>query len=190
MHTSRLPLVGIVILALSLAPAAVLAQDEAEGVTSRYLAGKLIGLGSTDYENPLGCEPWVIDDEGTEAPTPTLTNTVIGETTLLGPTAMMSELCLSFTAVLDDVTKGTFTMGGDSGELSGTWSGDCTPIGVAMGEQFMCTGLMEVTGGTGMYEGASGQFRTNADYWNAGFDSDGLWKDSPTAWFIEGLVEY
>jgi hypothetical protein len=129
--------------------------------------------------------------DGTEMPTPTLTDTVVGETTLLGPTTITAELCLSFTAVLDDVTKGAFTMAGADGDaLSGTWSGDCTPVGVETGEQFVCTGLFDVTGGTGMFEGATGRFRGNADFWNSGFTEDGLWKDSPTTWFVEGLVDY
>jgi hypothetical protein len=191
MHPIKTAMAGLMSLALLLgSSSAVLAQEEMEG-PDPYLAGSFTGSLVGDTENPLGCAQIVAPD-GTEFPLVTMTGLSWGTTTLLGATTMSSQNCYVPLDVLANIQDAVFTLTGEAGdEISGTWSGDCAPGFVFQpGETYRCYGIMEVTGGSGMFDGASGQIMMTAELWEAGMGDEGIGNPLPMEVRIEGLIEY
>ena len=191
MRALKLALAGSISLVLLIgAVGAATAQDD-EMASDPYLAGRLAGTLAPDYEDPYGCGPMVMPD-GTEMPPFTMVGTTVGMTTLLGESTMTSMNCYSPGDVMANIPQATFTLAGSDGdEISGTWTGDCTPSFVTEPtETYLCHGLLLVTDGTGAFDGATGQIVMMSEHWYAGFDEERGENPMPTAVRLEGLIDY
>jgi hypothetical protein len=163
------------------ATAAALAQEEAEG-PSPLMAGSAEGEMIADLENPAGCEIGF-----------TSIATATGESTLLGPTTVVVQNCYTPEDVLMNMHDATTTFSNEAGDtITAAGPGDCVPSWVEeIGAEWMCVSMAEVTGGTGQFEGASGQVNFVGTITNSGYDEEGLPTiPHPVSIVFEGLVEY
>lgn len=177
MRTIRRFLVGTVTLALLLGPTAIVtAQDE----TSPLLLGTAKGINHGDMDNPLGCaEGW------------TGVTSAVGESSLLGATSVEFQNCYAPEDTLTNAYDGVITFTGEAGdELSGTLSGNCIPDWVTdVGDEWACMMVVEVTGGAGAFDGASGEIHLIGSIINVGVAEDGSFRVHPASIVYEGVID-
>jgi hypothetical protein len=185
MRTLRLSLAVMAVLAVAAMPAATVADEHAQPI-----GGLARGLTIQNYENPMGCADWVLPD-GATMPAPTHESTVVGVTTLLGPTTMTANACYSTADMFTNIVGGEWAMAGEGEDgLSGSYEGNCIPdFSMDPGATWECIGEFTITAGTGAYEGASGLIVGVATYVDTGFTEDGQMRTVPTEWRMEGMVE-
>jgi hypothetical protein len=185
MRTIKLLLSGAIATVLLLSSTALaVGQEEAvdEG-PSPYFFVTAEGFLHHDMENPLGCEIGF-----------TSHSTLTGESTLLGATTVDAVNCYVPTDTLNNMQDGAITFTGENGDtLTGVaLTGDCIPDWVAEpGATWTCPFTMMVTGGTGTYDGASGELHAISYVTNVHTDdANEETVDAPTTMMLEGLVEY
>ena len=188
MRTTRLLITGAATTALVLGSVALVvgqdeATEEAEGAPSPYFFGEVEGYLHHDMENPLGCAIGFTSD-----------STLVGETTLLGPTTVRLTNCYVPTDTLGNAQDGVLTFTGESGDTitarGGT--GDCIPDWVdEPGGVWVCPITTFVTGGSGAFEGATGEIHGISYVENVHEGSDvNEQVDAPASMVFEGLVQY
>jgi hypothetical protein len=157
-------------------------QEETDAVANPLMVGSAEGEMVADLENPAGCEIGF-----------TSVMTATGESTLLGPTSVVFQNCYAPEDVLANMHGGTTTFSNDAGDsITVAGPGDCIPSWVEeVGAEWICVSMAEVTGGTGQFEGASGQISFTGTVTNSGYDEEGLPTiPHPVSIVFEGLVEY
>ena len=176
MRTTRLLLTAATTTAL------VLGSTNLAVGQSSYFYGEVEGFLHHDMDNPLGCDIGFTSHA-----------TAAGESTLLGPTAVKQMNCYVPTDTFDNAADATISFTGEDGDsIAGTMPFNCLPDWTeAAGGVFTCVGEITVTGGTGVYEGATGTicavgFVTNA----ASKDPAAAPDDAPYELIFEGLIEY
>ncbi len=184
MRTLKLLLSGAVTTVLLLGSTGLaVGQEEAEEGPSPYFFGTVEGVLHHDVENPLGCEIGF-----------TSHSMLTGESTLLGATTVDAVNCYVPTDTLYNMQQGAITFTGENGDTltAEGVAGDCIPDWVAEpGGTWTCPFTMMVTGGTGTYEGASGEIHGISYVTNVHTDdADKELVDAPTTFMFEGLVEY
>ena len=162
----------------------VLGQEDAASEDPRYFYGELEGYLHPDPDNPFGCEVGFTSD-----------SMLFGESTLLGATTLRQLNCYVPSDTLNTAQLGTWTITGESGDtLTGSenGSGDCIPDEVhEPGGFYSCWGEITITGGTGAFEGATGEVHALVYTWNSQSDHpDAAHGDTPASMIFEGLVEY
>ena len=182
MRTLRLMTAFVAAVVLLLGGAlTALAQEEAEAGPGQYLYGEVEGLLHHDMDNPLGCELGFTSD-----------STLNGESTL-GALTVRAVNCYVITDTYDNTTDGTVTYTFEDGStIEGTLTGNCLPDWTdEAGGVFTCIGLTTVTGGTGVYEGATGTIEAVGFVHNVhAKDPDAVPGDAPYELIFEGLIEY
>ena len=162
---------------------AVMAQEEAEEGPSPYLFGEVEGFLHHNAENPLGCDIGFTSD-----------TTGTGTSTLLGATTLSARNCYVPTDTYQNMTNVVMTLTGETGdvlEFEGR-TGNCLPdMTTEAGGVFTCPGTVVVTGGSGAFEGASGEIHTVAYTTNAeAKQPDAVPGDAPFRMIFEGLIDY
>lgn len=187
MRTLRLSVAMTAMLALLATPTTALAQEDG---TAEPVGGVLTGVMVNDYENPMGCADWVLPD-GSTMPAPTHMSAVTGVITPLGPATMTASTCYSTVDMFENVVDGEWAIVGEGEDgLSGTYDGNCIPdLSMVPGGTWECFGEFTITGGTGVYEGASGRLMGVATYMDTGFTDEGQMRAVPSEWRLEGIVE-
>jgi hypothetical protein len=163
-------------------PTVALGQEEVAGEGPHYLFGEVAGYLHPNEDNPLGCDVGFTSE-----------NTLYGESTLLGATTVRQVNCYVPTDTLDTIKLITVTYTAESGDtLTATGSGDCIPDVVSEpGGFFSCWGTTTITGGTGAFEGATGEIHAMAYTFNTQSDHpEAAPGDVPISMLFEGLVEY
>jgi hypothetical protein len=185
MRAIRLASAGTAAAVLLLAtPSDVLGQAEPVGEDPRYFYGELEGFLHPDTDNPFGCEVGFTSD-----------STLFGESTLLGTTTLRQVNCYVPADTLGNVQDAVFTFTGESGDtLSGAAleAGDCIPDDATdAGDYYSCWGKLAITGGTGAFDGASGEIHIFAYTWNTQSDHpEAAPGDVPAMVLLEGLIDY
>jgi hypothetical protein len=177
MRTIRRFLVSTVTLALVLGPTAIATAQEKP---QQLLLGTAKGINHGNMDNPLGsAEGW------------TGVTSAVGESSLLGVTNVEFQNCYSPEDTLTNAYDGIMTLMGEAGdELSGTLSGNCIPDWVTdVGDEWACTMVVEVTGGAGAFEGASGEIHLIGSIINAGVAEDGSFRVHPASMVYEGVID-
>jgi hypothetical protein len=182
MRAIRLVATGTVAAVLLLSASTVgLGQEEAVGEGPRYFYGEAEGFLHPDTDNPLGCDIGFTSDI-----------TMFGQSTLLGATTIRQVNCYVPTATLHNMQLAVLTYTGESGDtLTGAGVGDCIPDDVPeAGGFYSCWMVIDITGGTGAFEGASGELHALGYTINAQSDHpDAAPGDTPARTLFEGLVE-
>jgi hypothetical protein len=185
MRTIRLLLTGAATAALMLGSTTLaMGQEETtlEG-PSPYFYGEVEGFLHHDMENPLDCAIGFTSD-----------STLTGESTLLGATTVRLVNCYVPTDTLSNAQGGVLTFTGENGDTitASGGTGDCIPDWVAEpGGLWTCPFTTFVTGGTGAFEGATGEIHGISYVENVHEDADiKEGADAPGSITFEGLVEY
>jgi len=182
MRAPRLVLAGTAaaVLLIGWSPVVLGQEDIVDG--PRYIYGEAEGYLHANEDNPLGCDIGMTSEV-----------TAYGESPQLGAVTISQVNCYVPTDTLDNVQLGTITYTFESGDtLAGTGSGDCIPDDVPEpGGFYSCWGTTIITGGTGVFEDASGEIHSIAYTFNAQSDHpDAAPGDVPATMLFEGLVEY
>jgi hypothetical protein len=168
------------VLLIGWSPVVLGQEDIVDG--PHYIYGEAEGYLHPNEDNPLGCDIGMTSEL-----------TLSGESTLLGATTIRQVNCYVPTTTLENTRFVTITYTGESGDtLTGTGSGDCIPDDVSEpGGFYSCWGTTTITGGTGVFEGASGEIHAIAYTFNTQSDHpDAEPGDVPATVLFEGLVEY
>ena len=185
MRVTRLASAGAVVATLLLGASTIaLSQNETVDQGPRYLYGEFEGFLHPDPKNPFECGVGFTSD-----------STLFGEIEPLGASTLRQVNCYVPTDTLGNVQDVVWTITGESGDILsavGVESGDCIPDDVPdAGGFYSCWGSMAVTGGTGAFEGASGEIHVLAYTWNTQSDHpDAAPGDTPAMMIVEGLLEY
>jgi len=155
-------------------------QEGADVDGPQYFYGEVEGYLHANEDNPLGCDIGMTSEV-----------TAYGESPQLGAITISQVNCYVPTDTLDNVQLATITYTFESGDtLAGTGSGDCIPDDVPEpGGFYSCWGTTIITGGTGVFEDASGEIHSIAYTFNAQSDHpDAAPGDVPATMLFEGLV--
>ena len=185
MRTTRRVLAAAVAAVFLLGSSAVAlgqAEDASEG--PRYFYGELEGFLHPDVDNPFECGVGFTSD-----------SMLFGQTELLGATTIRQVNCFVPSDTLDNVQGLVITITAENGDTltgEGAGNGDCIPDHVPdAGGYYSCWGAFGITGGTGDFEGASGEIHTIVYTWNTQSDHpDAAPGDTPVMALLEGLVDY
>lgn len=184
MRTTRLLLAGATTVALMLGTTTLtLCQEEADEGPSPYFYGEVEGYLHHDLDNPLGCDIGFTSD-----------STLTGESTLLGPTTVKMMNCYVPTDTLNNAQGGVLTFVGENGDTltASGGTGDCIPDWVGEPDGvWTCPFTTFVTGGTGAFEGATGEIHGINYVENVHTEPDDKeMVDAPGTMVFEGLIEY
>ncbi len=180
MRAIRLVATGTATAILLLGASSVGLGQEGADDARQYFSGEAEGYLHPNEDNPLGCDIGMTSEV-----------TAYGESPQLGAITIRQVNCYVPTDTLDNVQLGTITYTFESGDtLAGTASGDCIPDDVPEpGGFYSCWGTTIITGGTGVFEGASGEIHAIAYTFNAQSDHpDAAPGDVRAMMLFEGLV--
>jgi hypothetical protein len=158
-------------------------EETAEEGPSPYFFGKVEGFLHHDMDNPLGCEIGFTSD-----------TTFTGETTLLGATTVHVLNCYVPADTLNNIQDTVVVFTGENGDTltASGGTGDSIPDWVAEpGGVWTSPFTTFVTGGTGAFEGASGEIHGINYVENVHTDAEAKeLVDAPSNMVFEGLIEY
>jgi len=165
-------------------PGAVLAQDEAAaspdaGTMSVPFEGVFVGtVNFAPVDPPTDACPMV--------------RTIVDATghTTIGTVTVHAEHCPTMAPGIPSAPGGTMTMTTESGDqLESSYWVDCDPVvpSAPEGEIIACVGRLHITGGTGIYAGATGTASQVSSVW---FGGDLTATDWPWLNVIEGELTY